>query len=69
MILTEELTVDGKILVRTWSDANKLIERDGVKYTEAIDQQESEREYTETDETIPSEAISDSEALKIILGE
>lgn len=69
MILTEELTVDGKILVRTWSDANKLIERDGVKYTEAIDPRESEREYTETDETIPSEAISDSEALKIILGE
>ena len=68
MLLTEELTVEGRILVRTYSDQNMQIERDGVRYAEAIDPQDSGREYTETDDPIDEGEITDSEALRIITG-
>ena len=45
---------DGVTLVRTYSDAGKYIQRDGVAYSEAIDPASLGREYTETDEDIPS---------------
>ena len=41
---------DGVTLVRTWSDDDRYIERDGVRYAEAIDPEETGRTYTETDE-------------------
>lgn len=44
---------DGVILNRTYSDKDMMIERDGVRYSEAIDPAELNRQYTETDE--PSE--------------
>jgi len=68
MLLKEELTVDGKIFVKTYSDSNKQIERDGVRYSEAIDPEGSEREYTETDDPIDDAEITDKEALNIITG-
>lgn len=37
-------------LVKTYSDAGMKIERDGVRYDEAIDPVDSGRTYTETDE-------------------
>ena len=40
---------DGVRLVRTYSDAGKMIERDGVLYEEAIDPEDSGRVYTESD--------------------
>lgn len=40
---------DGVRLVRTYSDINHYIERDGVIYSEAIDPEELNRQYTETD--------------------
>ena len=43
---------DGVILNRTYSDKGMLIEREGVRYTEAVDPAEFGREYTETDEVI-----------------
>lgn len=43
---------DGVELTRTYSDAGMMIERDGVRYTEAIDPAHLERVYTETDESI-----------------
>lgn len=43
---------DGVVLNRTYSDKNMMIERDGVRYSEAIDPAELNREYTETDEPI-----------------
>ena len=46
--------VDGVTLVRTYSDAGKYIQRDGVTYAEAIDPASLGREYTETDEDIPT---------------
>lgn len=43
---------DGVVLNRTYSDKGMLIERDGVRYSEAIDPAEFGREYIETDEKI-----------------
>lgn len=46
---------DGVVLNRTYSDQNMMIERDGVRYSEAIDPAELNRQYIETDE--PIEAV------------
>lgn len=43
---------DGVALNRTYSDAGMMIERDGVRYSEAVDPLDSGRVYTETDEPI-----------------
>ena len=55
-IITEAYRVreDGVELCRTYSDKNMMIERDGVRYSEAIDPVELGRVYTETDEPIES---------------
>ena len=55
MIIIEDYRVreDGIELVRTYSDAGMMIERDGVRYSEAIDPKELGRTYIETDEPIP----------------
>lgn len=53
MIVTENLVrEDGVKLIRTYSDKGMKIERDGVRYEEAIDPAELNRVYTETDEPI-----------------
>lgn len=56
MIVTEYYMKrrDGVVLNRTYSDENYYIERDGVKYEEAIDPEGTGRVYIETDEKIPS---------------
>ena len=41
---------DGVVLNRTYSDIGMIIERDGIRYSEAIDPAELNRQYTETDE-------------------
>lgn len=46
---------DGVVLNRTYSDLNMMIERDGVRYSEAVDPAELNRVYTETDEPIEVE--------------
>lgn len=51
---------DGVNLYRTYSSEGKFIERDGVKYEEAIDPEDSNRTYTETDEMIPVEETEES---------
>lgn len=54
MIITEYYMTrsDGVVLNRTYSDIGMMIERDGVRYCEAIDPSELNRVYTETDEKI-----------------
>ena len=54
MIIVEDYRIreDGVELVLTYSDAGMMIERDGVRYSEAIDPKEIGRVYTETDEPI-----------------
>ena len=52
MIVTENLTINGKAFVKTYSDAGFMVERDGVPYEEAIDPAEFGREYTESEEPV-----------------
>lgn len=51
---------DGVVLNRTFSDSGMMIERDGVRYSEAVDPAELGRTYTETDE--PIEGYTDGSA-------
>lgn len=52
MIITENLTINGKAFVRTFSDSGYMVERDGVRYSEAIDPAQFGRTYIETNEPI-----------------
>ena len=47
MIVTETITRNDCEFVRTYSDENRYVVRDGVSYVEAIDPIDSGREYTE----------------------
>ena len=60
MIVTEYFMTreDGVVLNRTYSDKGMMIEREGVRYSEAIDPVEFNRQYTETDEPIEQEVIT-----------
>ena len=55
MIRTENLTIGGREFVKTYSDIGMMIERDGVRYSEAIDPAEFGRQYIETDEPIETD--------------
>ena len=55
MIVTENLTVNGKEFIKTYSDEGYMVERDGITYSEAIDPAEFGRQYTETDILIEPE--------------
>lgn len=66
MIKTETITVDGRELTRTWSDAGRYVVREGVSYGEAIDPAELGRTYTEGD-VMEDEATAE-ELLEIIVG-
>ena len=56
MIVTEQLTINDKPFTKNYSDSGYYIERDGVRYSEAIDPSELGRTYTETDMPIETEA-------------
>ena len=55
-IRTEDI---GGGLTRTWSDIGMRIERDGVRYDEAVDPADKGRTYTETDEPVASEDVTE----------
>lgn len=55
MIKTEQITINGKAFVRTYSDQGVMIEREGLVYSEAIDPVGSGRTYSETNMPIPEE--------------
>ena len=55
MIVKENIEISGKQFVKQYSDSGLYIERDGAKYSEAIDPIEIPREYTETDVPIEEE--------------
>lgn len=52
MIVKTTKKIDGVEYDYTYSDAGMMIERNGARYSEAIDPLGSGREYTETDEPI-----------------
>ena len=71
MINTENLTINGKAFVRTYSDNGYMVEREGVRYAEAIDPAEFGRVYTETDEPIEhgmTEIEEKAKAYDILVG-
>ena len=52
MIVTESMNINGKVFVKTYSDSGFMVEREDVRYSEAVDPAEFGRVYTETDEPI-----------------
>lgn len=63
MIKTENLAINGKPFIRTYSDNGYMVEREGVRYSEAIDPAEFNRQYTETDEPIEGMDETEEKAL------
>lgn len=61
MIVTENMTINGREFIKTYSDSGYMVERDGIRYSEAIDPAEFGRTYTETDERIPYDEESEVE--------
>ena len=70
MIVQEHFDVNGRDFIRTCSDANRYVVRDGVEYGEACDPAEFGRTYTEGELMPPDEsALADkAEAFDILLG-
>ena len=52
MIVQVKKEINGVMYDYTYSDSGYMIERDGVRYSEAVDPIDSGRVYTETDEAI-----------------
>ena len=55
MIKTEQLQINGKAFVRTYSDQGVMIEREGLVYSEAVDPAGLRRTYSETEIPAPKE--------------
>jgi hypothetical protein len=73
MIVTTTKIINDVEYEYTYSDAGMMIERDGARYSEAVDPMGSNRQYTETDEPIePVEELSEIEekarAYDILMG-
>lgn len=73
-VITENITINDRQFVRTYSNANRYVVRDGAEYAEAIDPIEyaAERIYTEgremTDEEPEADSTEAEEILDILLG-
>lgn len=63
MLKTETITINNTEYTRTWSDAGKMIERDGNLYEEAIDLVYLGRTYTETEQDIPEVEAEEADYL------
>ena len=72
MIIQTTKEINGVIFTYTYSDSGNMIERDGARYSEAVDPLDSGRLYTETDEPInvgtKEETVEDYKAALQILG-
>lgn len=56
MLVKENIAIGGRAFVKTYSDAGFYIERDGARYSEAIDPADIPRTYTETDEPVEDDS-------------
>ena len=72
MIVQTTKEINGVIFTYTYSDSGYMIERDGVRYSEAVDPINSGRLYTETNKPIDvgtkEETVEDYKAALQILG-
>ena len=64
MIIKEKLEIGRRTFVKMYSDAGFYIERDGVRYSEAIDPANILRIYTETDKLIEGDVTITETKLK-----
>ena len=57
---------DGTVLIRTYSDSNHYIIQDGtgIEYSEAIDPEQMNRTYTESEKIIKEDSISEESELE-----
>ena len=57
---------DGTVLVRTYSDSNHYIIQDGtgIEYSEAIDPEQMNRTYTESEKIIEEDSITGESKLE-----
>ena len=72
MIIQTTKEINGVVYDYAYSDSGYMIERDGARYSEAVDPLDSGRLYTETDEPIDvgmkEETVEDYKAALQILG-
>ena len=72
MIIQETLIIKNKEFVKTYSDENRYVVRDGISYDAAIDPVGTNRVYSEGDiiEEVSQELpeLTEFEALEILLG-
>ena len=61
MIIQTTKEINGVSYDYTYSDSGFMIERDGVRYSEAVDPLNSGRVYTETEEPIAQEEMTETE--------
>lgn len=66
MIRTEHFDVNGRDFIRTYSDSNRYVVRDGVSYSEACDPAEFGRTYTEGE--VMEDDTEAEEILNILTG-
>ncbi len=67
MIIQEHFDVNGRDFIRTYSDANRYVVREGIEYSEACDPAEFGRTYTEGD-VMPEDETEAEEILNILTG-
>ena len=72
MIVQKTKEINGVVYDYAYSDSGYMIERGGVRYSEAVDPLDSGRLYTETEEPIDvgtrEESVEDYKAALQILG-
>lgn len=64
MIKQENLQINGQEFIRTYSDDNRYVVREGISYSEAVDPAEFNRVYTEGD-VMPDEETTDEDYVEI----
>ena len=67
MIIQEHFDVNGRDFIRTYSDENRYVVREGIEYSEACDPAEFGRTYTEGD-VMPEDETEAKEILNILTG-
>lgn len=62
MIIQATKEINGVMYAYAYSDSGFIIERDGVRYSEAVDPIDTNRTYVETDKLIEVEKLSEGAA-------
>lgn len=66
MIIQTKKEINGVMYDYAYSDSGYMIERDGVRYSEAVDTLDSGRVYTETEEPIATEEATEADYVEAL---